>query len=321
MAKIEEKLPEKIAIGNTENDVKLNVNETGGNILTKPDVSIIITAYNVGEYIKTAVLSALNQTFKNLEVVVVIDKPTDNTLDVLMDIADKTKDKRLRLIQNEENVGTGLSRRIGLQNSIGKYTLLLDGDDWLEPDFIESLYNKAVETKADIVSGGIVVRRENGAYDATSYGECETFGTDKVLKFWGERIVFMNNKLIERHLHDLIPYCHRRYIEDTPVIVPQLHLANKVVYVDNIGYNYRMREGSLTHESNAFKNALYRALCWFDLIEFFNNNGKEMFKVLDFRRNLNKELKILQSIDITNEMIKPYLVDWLEYSRRLLKFL
>ena len=280
-------------------------------------VSIVITAYNVESYIAKAIESALTQTHKDLEVVVVCDKPTDNTIDVVKTF----NDNRLKVIENAENVGAGLSRRIGIENSVGEYVLLLDGDDWINNDFIESLYNQAVKTNADIVSGGIIIHRDNGAYDATSYGNCVTEGYDKVLKFWGERIVFMNNKLIRRKLHEQIPYCHRRYIEDTPVIIPQLWLANKVVYVDNIGYHYLMREDSLTHTSNAFKNALYRTLCWFDLIDFFNKFDQGMYQHVNFKNSLNKELKILQSIDITDDLIKPYLRDWLDYSKKVLKYL
>lgn len=282
-----------------------------------PKVSVVITAYNVAEYIKEAVQSALNQTLQEIEVIVVEDCSNDKTLEILQNF----KDPKLKIIQNPQNMGAGMGRKIGIENAKGEYVLLLDGDDWLEDDFIETLYNKAFETGADIVSGGIKLIRENGAYDITSYGNCETTGTEKVTKFWGERIVFMNNKLIHKKLHELVPYCTRRYIEDTPTIIPQLHLSNKVVYVDNVGYNYRMRAGSLTHESSHFKNALYRVLCWFDLIDFFNVNGPEIYQKLDFKENMQKELKILQSFDITDEMILPFLTDWLEYSKRVLKYL
>lgn len=280
-------------------------------------VSIIITAYNVQDYIRQAIESALNQTFLDLEVVVVLDKPTDDTTKIVKSI----QDPRLVIVENEGNVGPGLSRRIGLQTSKGEYTLLLDGDDWIDRNFIEKLYNRAIETDADIVSGGIIVERGEGAYDATSYGNCITEGVDKVTKFWGERIVFMNNKLIKRHLHDKVPYCHRRFIEDTPVIVPQLWLANKVAYIDCIGYHYRMLPSSLTHTTTPFKTALYRVLCWFDLIDFFVANGKEVLDIMSFKANMQNELKILQGINITDEMIKPYMEDWLEYSKRLLKYL
>lgn len=282
-------------------------------------ISIVITAYNVEKYIEQAITSCLNQTYDNLEIIVVEDCSTDSTKSIIEKLY--PKDLRVRLVENKTNQGAGLSRRKGIQTATGDYVLLLDGDDWLDSYFIESLVNKAKETDADIVSGGITIRRNDGSYDITSYGNNTCEGIDKVSKFWKERIVFMNNKLIRRSLYSKISYCGRRFIEDTPTIIPLLYFSNKVVYVDALGstgYNYRMQEDSLTHKASPFKFALYRALCALDLIDFFEKHDKEYLKTLPLVAQYTHQLKILKSLKPTPEMVEDYKEDWIEFSCRMI---
>lgn len=279
-------------------------------------ISIVITAWNVEKYIEKAIKSCLNQTYKDLEIIIVEDCSTDSTKEILKKLY--PGDIRLRLVENKKNVGAGMSRRIGIQKSTGEYVLLLDGDDWIDPDFIEKLAKSAEETDADIVSGGIIVRHPDGAYDATSYGNTVCEGIEKVTKFWKERIVFMNNKLIRKSLHDQVPYCHRRFIEDTPVIIPQLYLANKVVYVDCIGYNYRMQPESLTHKASPFKFALYRCLCAQDIIKFFEEHDKEYLKEIPIAKQYAAQVSQLKQLKPTPEMVEEFKEDWIDFTCRLI---
>lgn len=280
-------------------------------------ISIVLTAYNVEDFIGEAIESCINQTYKDLEIVIVEDCSTDKSKDIIKEYL--KLDDRIKLIENDVNRGAGLSRRIGIQHTTGEYVLILDGDDWLSKEFIEVLANRAIETDADIVSGGMTIRRMDGSYDATSYGDCicET-SLDKVTKFWKDRIVFLNNKIIRKKLHNQIPYCHRRFIEDTPVIIPQLYLANKVVYVDNAGYNYRMLESSLTHKASPFKYALYRSLCAQDLIKFFNEHDKEFMKNVPIIRQYAQHIEQLKQIKPNPAMVEEFKDDWIEFTCRLL---
>lgn len=279
-------------------------------------ISVIITAYNVEKFISQAIKSVLKQTYKDIECIVVEDCSTDDTIAQIKHAA--KDDKRVKIVQNRENIGAGASRRIGIEASKGEFVLLLDGDDWLEPDFIEALYKRAMESGAEIVSGGIKVIHDNGAWEATSYGDCITEGREKVTKFWGERVVFMNNKLISRKLHELVPYCQRRFIEDTPTIIPQLYLANKVAYVDNTGYNYRMQGESLTHKASPFKYALFRALCIEDIVRFFEKYDKEFIKLIPLTLSYEQQIINIKDINPTKEMIEPYKDEWIEFTTAMI---
>lgn len=280
-------------------------------------ISIVVTSYNVEKYIEEALRSCMCQTYKDLEIIVVDDCSTDSSKEIIKKL--EKEDSRIQLIENDVNQGAGLARRRGIQNTTGEYVLILDGDDWLNPDFIENLVKEAEKTGADIVSGGITIRRPDGSYDATSYGNCvcET-NVDKVTKFWKDRIVFLNNKLIRRSLHNAIPYCKRRFIEDTPVIIPQLYLANKVVYIDNIGYNYRMQENSLTHNASQLKLVVYRCLCAQDIIDFFKKVDVEFLNKVPIVKQYTQHINQLKQLKPTPEMVEEFKDDWVEFCCRLI---
>lgn len=278
-------------------------------------VSIVITAYNVEKWIGQAVESAIRQTFKDTEIIVVEDCSTDLTREILS----KIEDKRLKVLYNSSNVGAGVSRRRGIEAANGEYILLLDGDDWLDEDFIEELHAKAASSGADIVSGGITVVHADGLQETSCYNECIAEGDEKILKFWGEKVVFMNNKLIRRSLHNKVPYCTRRFIEDTPVIIPMLYYANKVMYTNNCGYHYRMDSGSLTHSATAFKKALFRVLCAEDIISFFEQHDKSYLERLPFATAYSNCIAAIRKCKPTAEMIEPYRNEWIEFTTKLLK--
>lgn len=277
-------------------------------------VTIVITAYNVEDWIAKAIESACRQTFDNLEIIVVEDCSTDSTREFLSTI----DDSKVKIVYNVENLGAGASRRKGIEAANGEYILLLDGDDWIEENFIEELYDKAVQEDADIVSGGITIIHKDGSKESTSYGNCITEGDEKFTRFRGEKIVFMNNKLIRRRLHEKVPYCVRRFIEDTPVIIPMMHLANKVAYIDNTGYNYRMHEKSLTHSASDFKYALFRALCAEDIIRFFEKHDKGILERLPFAEAYSKCIYDIKECNPTAEMIAPYKEEWIEFTTKLI---
>lgn len=102
---------------------------------TTPDVSIIIPAYNTELYIAQAIDSALGQTFKNIEVIVVDDASTDSTLA----IAQAYTDPRLRVIGHSKNLGAGAARNTALDAAQGQWIAVLDSDDWFAADRVESL--------------------------------------------------------------------------------------------------------------------------------------------------------------------------------------
>ena len=279
-------------------------------------VSIVMTAYNMEQYIEEAMRSCLNQTYRDIELVVVEDCSTDKTLNIIESIANE--DDRVVIVKHSVNLGAGMGRRDGINVATGEYFITIDADDWIDEDFIEMLVNRAKISGADVVSGGITVERGNGYWEKTCYGDVTTTGIDKVKKFWGEKIVFMNNKIIRTSFRDKIQYCSRRFIEDTPTIIPILHMANQVDYVSNTGYHYRMQADSLTHKADPFKYALFRALCCMDLIDYFKEaHDEDVLKEIPITQMLQKQIDVIKQINPTNDDIKKYLDEWIEFTKKI----
>ena len=281
-------------------------------------VSIVITAYNVEKYLEKSIRSAIQDGVE--EIIVVVDKPTDSSLEIAKRL--EKENSLVCVIENEVNVGAGLSRRYGINKAKGEYVLLLDGDDYLDDNYIAPLLQRAKETDADIVSSGIKIINEDGSWKAESYGNATTTGNEKISRFWGERIVFMNNKIIRRNLYDFVPYNHRRFVEDTPTIIPILWYANKVEYVDMLGYNYVMRNESLTHTTNQLKDVIYKGLCWLDLMDFFNANDKTVFEAIDIKGYLINIINVLNMFtDLHPIHIEPYKNEWVEFTTRMINLI
>lgn len=248
-------------------------------------VSVVITAWNVGRYIKECLDSVLGQEYNNLEVVVVEDCSTDNTLEVIRSY----DDSRVKLIVNQENVGAGMSRRIGINASTGDWVITVDGDDYLSANFIGDLVEAADKTGADIVNGGITSFVDGMKKSAKGY----TFedkvveGFDKFKSHQEEDIRFLNNKLVRRTLYDKVEYCGRRFIEDTPTLYKLLWYANKVAYINNYGYWYRQRSYSLIHYTSDADKEKYLMEAVKDIKDFFKDKeGGE--RVLEELRILEK---------------------------------
>ena len=112
-----------------------------------PEISIVVPLYNAEKYIETCIVSILNQTFENFEVIVVDDCSTDNTLEIVQ----KFDDPRIKIVHQFKNSGESASRNLGLANARGKYVYFMDDDDAILEDNLENFYRAAEESNADIV--------------------------------------------------------------------------------------------------------------------------------------------------------------------------
>ena len=118
-----------------------------------PLVSVIIPVYNAEKYIAKCINSLIEQTLQNFEVIVVNDGSTDNTPDILKELA--KEDSRIIVI-NQSNQKQGAARNRGLEIAKGKYITFVDADDWLDLDYLERMYQAIIEDKADIAVSGLV---------------------------------------------------------------------------------------------------------------------------------------------------------------------
>ena len=115
-------------------------------------VSIIIPVYNVEEYIEECLISALNQTLKDIEIICVDDASTDASLEILQSYAEK--DSRIKLISYKENKSASQARKDGVLLANGEYIMFMDGDDFLQSDACEKLYDFIKTKNVDMVQFG-----------------------------------------------------------------------------------------------------------------------------------------------------------------------
>ena len=124
-------------------------------------VAILIPVFNGEQTLAKCINSCLYQTYKNIEVVVVIDGGSDNSIGVATEL--KNRDKRIILV-NKQNEGLPRARRVAFENSTGQLIYHLDQDDYIEPVTIELLVNRLKESNADIVVSGSVYETVEGKY-------------------------------------------------------------------------------------------------------------------------------------------------------------
>lgn len=115
-------------------------------------ISVIVPAYNLEKYIGDCIDSVRNQSLQNIELILVDDCSADHTKEVIKEYIKRETTIDIILLENEKNENAGYSRNRGLDIARGEYLLFLDGDDMIEPNALERLYEVCRETKADIVN-------------------------------------------------------------------------------------------------------------------------------------------------------------------------
>ncbi|WP_299326698.1 glycosyltransferase family 2 protein [uncultured Helicobacter sp.] len=126
---------------NTQN----NPDKEQKSLQSTPIFSIIIPTYNVESYIARCLEFCINQTLREIEILVIDDCGSDSSIHIAQDYADK--DSKIRIIKNPKNLGTFGARLTGIKSALGLYTIFLDADDYLAPNACEIIYRQALKSK------------------------------------------------------------------------------------------------------------------------------------------------------------------------------
>lgn len=218
--------------------------------MSNPKVSIIIPVYNVTSFLRQCITSVLNQTYKNIEVIAVDDKSTDDSLDILKSY----DDERLIIVEQSTNQGQAAARNKGLDIATGEYIQFVDSDDFIELDMVEKIVNVFKKTSVDFIR-----------FNAKSYndGEDKTFNEDKYIfnHYLRENKIYRNNDLkFIYYSFTGVPYLYtfsreliqRKTIRFFEGIIHEDELFNTMIYlevksaafIDQEFYIRRYREGS-----------------------------------------------------------------------------
>ncbi|EGO6039266.1 glycosyltransferase family 2 protein, partial [Enterococcus faecalis] len=193
-------------------------------------VSVVIPVYNVEKYVEKCLDSVINQTYQNLEIIIVNDGSTDNSLSVCQ--KKKLSDSRIKLI-NKENGGLSSARNAGIECAQGEFICFIDSDDWIELDYIEVLLNGMENTNVDIsVIQMIKVKDFNKiAFQSESQTKWDIFERETAMRelFSSNLIGYSaNNKLYRISLFKSIRYPEGMLMEDKGTTYRLIDSSTKV---------------------------------------------------------------------------------------------
>lgn len=223
-----------------------------------PQISVIVPVYNVEKYLWECLDSVISQTFADLEIIVIDDGSTDGSLAIAKEY--EAKDPRIH-VYHQNNIGLGETRNRGIGLATGKYLYCIDSDDFIDPDWLEALYNKAEETGADVVFGEIMSYWEDGRkpqlmHDHSPLTEGSLTYDDSNEEDFYRNIYFAGYfataawSKIERAdfvcEHNLRYGDNRRIFgEDSWFNLQLLHARPRVAFVHGVHYYYRRRATSI----------------------------------------------------------------------------
>ncbi|WP_086718107.1 glycosyltransferase family 2 protein, partial [Bacillus paranthracis] len=237
-------------------------------------ISVIVPMYNVEEYIEQTIQSLLNQTYPNIEIILINDASTDKTGSIASSYAQENKN--VRFFQQDLNKGVSAARNIGLKLATGSYITFVDSDDLLPNRAIETMYIISQENEADLVIGSM----QNFSDINNILQDTEDSIIKKVSIEENPEIisnVFIWGKLYTKELLQKIQFAEDiQYIEDHPFAIQTFLSATKIVTTSSIIYNYRVRQSqNLSLTQSAFTNPVTRLPHIFNAFDTIRNYFKK----------------------------------------------
>lgn len=286
-------------------------------------ISVIIPIYGIERYVGLCIESVINQTYKNLEIILVDDGSPDRCPEICDLYAQK--DKRIKVI-HKKNGGLVSARKAGINVAKGEYVGYVDGDDWIEPTFYEWMYREIIESDADMAVAG----HSRDLFSQTTH----LFSNIKSGIYEGKSLIYLNknmlsfgdfykngistyvwNKLFKRDLLKKFQLMVDENItigEDAAVVYPLMTECKRIVISDNTDYHYRQREDSMLKKSKPFSEEkrglqiLYKFL-----LNFFKDKSSE-FEYEKQIKDFILGICIIRSggLAVNDEIFLPYEEDF-----------
>lgn len=243
--------------------------------MNTPLISVIVPIYMIERYLGLCIESIIKQTYKNLEIILVDDGSRDRCSEICDLYA--SKDKRIYVL-HKPNGGLVSARKAGLQQAHGNFISYVDGDDWIEPNFIESLCYDAIKHRADMVcatfSKDIFSKStlkphvlKMGLYEGAELEQLWNVMISSGSYFQHGVTTYVWNKLFRKNI--LFPVQNRvdnriTLGEDAAVTYPALLSCKKVFITDNCDYHYRQREDSMLKQNTSYINDAQKLVYLYD---------------------------------------------------------
>lgn len=249
-------------------------------------ISVICTIYNTRKYLRQCLDSIINQTYKDIQIVLIDDGATDGSDRILNEYAQK--DKRIKLI-HQDNKGHSESRNVGLSIAEGEYVYFIDSDDYIHPQTLELLYENMMQTSADISIGNVTryaaLDVSNNRYEVMDNMGALHILVDSVRRRYKDGrflpICATWNKIFKKSLFDDIKFPTGRVHDDNATAHRLLYKARTIVLTHAVTYFYRPNQNGIA------LNGLYdedMVAAYEDRINFFISQGLDEFLPLTYSR-------------------------------------
>ena len=240
-------------------------------------ISIIIPVYNVEKYLNKCLNSVIEQTYKNIEVILIDDGSTDNSGKICDEYA--KNDIRIKII-HQQNGGVSTARNNGLEHATGKYITFVDSDDYIEKEMIETMAKKIMKKNADIVICGVTDRdEENNIINQSLNKKENVFNNIEAIKEMLDEKLFNCvcwAKLYKKELFRNIKFNSKiRIAEDMDVLYRVFYKSNKIIQIPERLYNWTSRGDSVTKGNDMSKWQDEIDVCE-NIIKFCEENCNEI---------------------------------------------
>lgn len=243
-------------------------------------VSIIVPVYNTEKYLYRCIDSILEQTYCNIEIILIDDGSTDNSSSICDSYS--SKDKRI-LVKHQKNTGQGIARNVGLQEMKGDYVLFVDSDDEMRPDMLEKLVAATNNGKNDIVLCGITINNGIRLVDSIWYNVDYSCTNEKLIfEYISSGKIFTGPicKLFKKTIFENIRFPSFRANEDAYIMHHLLGKCKNAFFIKE--HLYIMNLHSDSTEGKAFNpNKTHLIDCAYDLRSYIQNEYPQFLRFVD----------------------------------------
>ena len=213
-------------------------------------ISVIIPVYNVAKYLPLCLDSVINSKYKKLEIILVNDGSTDNSLEICEEYA--KKDGRIRVI-SKENGGVSSARNKGLDNAAGEYIVWVDSDDVITDDFISFSYEIASKTGCQMVQVGVKITQEL-TFEEDNHKDFEILTSEQMMwKLYTDQVVQLWAKLVHRDVYQGLRFPEGMVCEDAYLTPRMFRNCDKIAMTPHVGYYYMQWLDESIMRNNASK--------------------------------------------------------------------
>lgn len=276
-------------------------------------ISVIVPIYNMEKYLNKCVDSILNQTYSNMEILLIDDGSTDLSPKICDEYM-KT-DSRIKVF-HKKNGGLSDAKNFGIKKASGKYVAFVDSDDWIENNMYENMYYKLKDTKSNIVVCGRYIEYENGE-------KKEWYNKNEIIMNKEQSLIYLNSfynfdmsscdKLYEKSLFDNIEFPYGKKCEDAYTTYLLFNKADRVTYIPKCFYHYFQRSGSISRNEKINMDYIYAAE---KQLKFFITKYPHLIYIAEtnyafsvksiFQVSVERKLQLTDEFNLKRKEVKKY---------------